>query len=66
MREMASKPGVGTARLDGLIAGSMGHGSGPALTPGAARGRCEGDLIGKSREEIRSLHSRRDRDWLQS
>ena len=27
---------------------------------------CEGDLIGKTREEIRALHFRRDRDWLQS
>jgi hypothetical protein len=27
---------------------------------------CEGDLVGKTRELIRSLHSRRDRDWLQS
>jgi hypothetical protein len=27
---------------------------------------CEGDLVGKSRAEIRSLHFRRDRDWLQS
>ena len=27
---------------------------------------CEGDLIGKTREEISSLHFRRDRDWLQS
>ena len=27
---------------------------------------CEGDLIGKTREELRSLHFRRDRDWLQS
>jgi hypothetical protein len=27
---------------------------------------CEGDLVGKTREEIRSLHFRRDRDWLQS
>lgn len=27
---------------------------------------CEGDLIGKTRDELRSLHSRRDRDWLQS
>jgi hypothetical protein len=26
----------------------------------------EGDLIGKSAEEIRSLHGRRDRDWLQT
>ena len=26
----------------------------------------EGDLVGKSREQIRSLHFRRDRDWLQS
>ena len=26
----------------------------------------EGDLIGKTQEEIRSLHFRRDRDWLQS
>jgi hypothetical protein len=26
---------------------------------------CEG-LIGKTREQIRSLHFRRDRDWLQS
>jgi hypothetical protein len=27
---------------------------------------CEGDLIHKTREQIRSLHFRRDRDWLQS
>jgi len=27
---------------------------------------CEGDLIGKTREELRSVHFRRDRDWLQS
>ena len=27
---------------------------------------CEGDLIGQTREQIRSLHFRRDRDWLQS
>jgi hypothetical protein len=27
---------------------------------------CEGDLIGKTLEQIRSLHYRRDRDWLQS
>jgi hypothetical protein len=26
----------------------------------------QGDLIGKSREQLRSLHFRRDRDWLQS
>jgi hypothetical protein len=24
------------------------------------------DLLGKTREEIRALHFRRDRDWLQS
>ena len=27
---------------------------------------CEGDLVGKTRAEIRSLHFLRDRDWLQS
>jgi hypothetical protein len=27
---------------------------------------CEGDLIGRTREQIRSLHFARDRDWLQS
>ena len=27
---------------------------------------CEGDLVGKTRAEIRSLHFRRDCDWLQS
>jgi hypothetical protein len=27
---------------------------------------CEGDLIGKTAEQLRSLHFRRDRDWLQS
>jgi hypothetical protein len=27
---------------------------------------CEGDFVGKTRDEIRSLHFRRDRDWLQS
>jgi hypothetical protein len=27
---------------------------------------CEGDLIGKTRDQIGSLHFRRDRDWLQS
>lgn len=26
----------------------------------------EGDLIGKTRAQIRSLHFHRDRDWLQS
>ena len=27
---------------------------------------CDGDLVGQTREQIRSLHFRRDRDWLQS
>jgi hypothetical protein len=27
---------------------------------------CEGDLIGKTEEQLRSLHFRRDRNWLQS
>ena len=27
---------------------------------------CEGDLIGKTQAQLRSLHFRRDRDWLQS
>jgi hypothetical protein len=27
---------------------------------------CEGDLIGKTREQLQSLHFRRDGDWLQS
>jgi hypothetical protein len=27
---------------------------------------CEGDVLGKTREQLRSLHFRRDRDWLQS
>ena len=27
---------------------------------------CEGDLIGKTQAELRSLHFLRDRDWLQS
>ena len=27
---------------------------------------CEGDLLAKTRDELRSLHFRRDRDWLQS
>ena len=27
---------------------------------------CEGDVVGKTREQLRSLHFRRDRDWLQS
>jgi hypothetical protein len=27
---------------------------------------CEGDLIGKTRGQLRALHFRRDRDWLQS
>jgi hypothetical protein len=27
---------------------------------------CEGDLIGKTPEQLRSLHFRRDREWLQS
>jgi hypothetical protein len=27
---------------------------------------CEGDVGGKTREQLRSLHFRRDRDWLQS
>jgi hypothetical protein len=27
---------------------------------------CEGDLLGKTDEQLHSLHFRRDRDWLQS
>ena len=27
---------------------------------------CEGDLMGKTREQLRVLHFRSDRDWLQS
>jgi hypothetical protein len=27
---------------------------------------CEGDLIGKTQQQLRSVHFRRDRDWLQS
>jgi hypothetical protein len=27
---------------------------------------CEGDLLGKSEAELRNLHFRRDREWLQS
>lgn len=27
---------------------------------------CEGDLVGKTQEQIRSLHYRRDSDWLRS
>jgi hypothetical protein len=27
---------------------------------------CEGDVVGKTREQLRSLHFRRDREWLQS
>jgi hypothetical protein len=27
---------------------------------------CEGDLLGKTQDELRSLRFRRDRDWLQS
>jgi hypothetical protein len=27
---------------------------------------CEGDLVGKTQRQIRSLHFGRDRDWLQS
>ena len=27
---------------------------------------CEGDLVGKTQSQVRSLHFGRDRDWLQS
>jgi hypothetical protein len=27
---------------------------------------CEGDLVGQTQDQLRSLHFRRDRDWLQS
>ena len=27
---------------------------------------CEGDILGKTKSQIRSLHFRRDRDWLHS
>jgi hypothetical protein len=27
---------------------------------------CDGDLVGKTREQLRTLHFRRDRDWLQT
>ena len=48
-------------------------GSGELLVRGNACGVCrtdllvsEGDLLDKTRDAIRSLHFRRDRDWLQS
>ncbi len=34
--------------------------------PGPASSPCEGDLIGKTQTELRALHFRRDREWLQS
>ena len=27
---------------------------------------CEADFIGKTRQQLRAVHFRRDRDWLQS
>jgi hypothetical protein len=27
---------------------------------------CEGDVVGKTREQLRFLHFRRDHEWLQS
>lgn len=42
---------------DGSVSEAMRWGGGILI--------CEGDLIGKTREQLRSLHFRRDRDWLQ-
>jgi hypothetical protein len=47
----------------GLIDGSEGE----ALRSYGDEARvCEGDVPGKTQEELRSLHCRRDRDSLQS
>ncbi len=54
------QPG-GTARGARARAQSLSRGS--ASRP-RRHDRC--DVIGKTREQIRSLHFRRDRDWLQS
>ena len=68
---------VEVLRFEGLPPGSRGSrravvrwsdgSEGEALTWYADEIRiCEGDLIGKTREQLRSLHFRRDPDWLQS
>jgi hypothetical protein len=55
---------LGTRRA--VVRWSDGSESAPMTWYGDEILICEGDLIMKTRAQLRSLHFRRDRDWLQS
>jgi hypothetical protein len=68
---------VQVVRFEDLPPGSLASRRAVALWSDGTFGEClrwysdemlvsEGDLIGKTQEQLRSLHFRRDRDWLQS
>jgi hypothetical protein len=68
---------VEVVRFEDLPPGSLASRRAVALWSDGTVGEClrwysdevlvsEGDLIGKSQEQLRSLHFRRDLDWLQS
>lgn len=68
---------VEVVRFEDLPPGSLASRRAVALWSDGTVGEClrgysdevlvsEGDLIGKTQELLRSLHFRRDRDWLQS
>jgi hypothetical protein len=68
---------VEVVRFEDLPPGSLASRRAVALWSDGTVGEClrwysdevpvsEGDLIGKTQEQLRSLHFRRDRDWLQS
>jgi hypothetical protein len=68
---------VEVVRFEDLPPGSLASRRAVALWSDGHVGEClrwysdevlvsEGDLIGKTHEQLRSLHFRRDRDWLQS
>ena len=67
---------VEVVRFEDLPPGSLASRRAVALWSDGTVGEClrwysdevlvsEGDLIGKTQEQLRSLHFRRDRDWLQ-
>jgi hypothetical protein len=56
--EMASRRAL-VLRSDGTQGEALRWGGGEVLVS-------EGDLLGKPQAALRSLHFRRDRDWLQS
>jgi hypothetical protein len=77
MTDSQCEPVVETVRFEDLPPGSRGTRRAVVRWSDGSEGEalrwyadeiliCEGDLIGKTPVQIRSLHFARDRDWLQS